>query len=545
MSAKKTFTTILLTALLFSVIPFSTAQVEFEWNRQIPFVGAQPTLVLLVQFSDVKMSISRAQAEQIVKVVDNFVRTSSYGRTWIEYTIHPRILTLPKPMAYYGGPPQGAQRGDDVSRILEYHLTTIRLAKQEGIDLTDYKHIIIIHAGKDEAGGGTANDIWSHCFCVAPKVLYFLIGRFGFDAVEADFKKDPQSQWVVELYMHRTRDGRGHLISGIETVAEYDFPSVMAHEFTHSMWISDHYVYSKDGYSAGSEVGVWTNMDYGPFLDPPVDIDGWSKYLLGWVEAVTVERDGEYTIHTLDKPDEPHGLIIPINDREYYFIHARRPVGNDAALPGPGLLIFRVNKYKDRNVEGEPFMVQLYDAHPNTPPECETFAVRHRDPKDFMSYCVKFDAPFYDQAGYRNTWNFKLSGGRSGGIYTIDLENWEFVTEEGFRITVTSFDQAAGVAKVRVSLRGNGGGGGGTTVTRTVTRTVTGTVTETLYTTTTIVGTETRTVVVTVTTTQPPASTGEEYTSLAIILAALIIAMSMVAVSRRRPAPPPPPYYGR
>jgi hypothetical protein len=67
----------------------------------------------MVQFSDVRMSISRAQAEQIVKVVDNFVRTASYGRTWLDYTIHPRVLTLPKPMAYYGGPSQGAQRGDD------------------------------------------------------------------------------------------------------------------------------------------------------------------------------------------------------------------------------------------------------------------------------------------------------------------------------------------------------------------------------------------------------------------------------------------------
>jgi len=541
-SAERLLATLFLALLVLPAIPVSTAQEEeIEWNRPIHFLGAQPTLVLLVQFSDVRMSISRAQAEQIVKVVDNFVRTSSYGRTWLDYTVHPRVLTLPKPMAYYGGPPQGAQRGDDNSRIIEYHLTTIRLAKQEGIDLTDYKHIIIIHAGSDEAGGGTANDIWSHCFCVAPKVLYFFIEKYGFDFVEADLKKYPEAQWVLELFMHRTRDGRGHLISGIQTVAEYDIPSVMAHEFTHSMWIFDHYVYGKDGYSAGSEVGVWTNMDSGPFLDPPVDIDGWSKYLLGWVEAVTVERDGEHTIHTLDKPDEPHGLIIPINDREYYFIHARRPVGSDAALPGPGILIFRVNKYKNRNVEGEPFMVQLYDANPNKPPECERFA----GSRNLMTVCVKFDAPFYDQAGYRNTWNFKLSGGRSGGIYTIDLENWEFVTEEGFRITVTSFDQAAGVAKVKVSLRGNGGGGGGTTVTRTVTRTVTGTVTETLYTTTTIVGTETRTVVVTVTTTQPPASTGEEYTSLAIILAALIIAMSMVAVSRRRPAPPPPPYYGR
>jgi M6 family metalloprotease-like protein len=514
--------------LTIPLLPGSTAQqIEIEWNRRIPFVGAQPTLVLMVQFTDVKMSISRAQAEQIVKVVDNFVRTSSYGRTWLEYTIHPRVLTLPKPMAYYGGPSQGAQRGDDRARILEYHLTTIRLAKQEGIDLSNYKHIIIIHAGQDEAAGGTANDIWSHC--LMSKGLYFLIEQYGFDVVEAELRKNPQTQWAVELFMHRTRDGRGHLIAGIETVAEYDIPAVMAHEFTHSMWIFDHYVYGKDGYGVGSEVGVWTNMDAGPFLDPPVDIDGWSKYLLGWVEAVTVEQNGEYTIHTLDKPDEPHGLIIPINDKEYYFIHARRPVGNDVSLPGPGVLIFRVNKYKDRNVEGEPFMVQLYDAHPNTPPECEGFAGN----KNFWTLCVKFDAPYYDRTGYRNTWL---------GRFTISLQNPELVTEEGFRISVVSFDQGSGVARVRISLRGDNRGDSGTT-TVTVTRTVTGTATETLYTTTTVVGAETRTVVVTVTATRPPPDTGEQYISLAIILAALIIALSMVASVRRRAPPPPPPMW--
>jgi M6 family metalloprotease-like protein len=538
-SAEKALTTILLTSLLFSTIPFTTAQEEFEWNRPIPFIGAQPTLILMVQFSDVRMSISRAQAEQIVKVVDNFIRTASYGRTWLEYTIHPRVLTLPKPMAYYGGPSQGAQRGDDDARIIEYHLTTIRLAKQEGIDLTNYKHIIIIHAGKDEAVDGTANDIWSHCY---PGIYaYFYIEKYGFDGAENRLRQEGAA-WYAELFMHRTKDGRGHLIAGIETVAEFDFPAVMAHEFTHSMWIWDHYVYGKDGYGGGSEVGVWTNMDAGSALDPPVDIDGWSKYRLGWVEAVTVERDGEYTIHTLDKPDEPHGLIIPINDREYYFIHARRPVGQDAALPGPGVLVFRVNKYKHRNVEGEPFMVQLYDAHPNTPPECERFAGN----KDLWTLCVKLDAPYYDRTGYRNMWL---------GRFTISLQNPELVTEEGFRITVTSFDQGSGVAKVRISLRGDsgrgggdggggdGGGGGGGTTTVTVTRTVTGTATETLYTTTTVVGAETRTVVVTVTTTLPPPDTGEQYTSLAIILAALIMALFMVASVRRRAPPPPPPMW--
>jgi M6 family metalloprotease-like protein len=542
-SAEKALTTILLTTLLFSTIPFTTAQEEeFEWNRRIPFVGAQPTLVLLVQFSDVRMSISSAQAEQIVKVVDNFIRAASYGRTWLEYTIHPRVLTLPKPMAYYGGPSQGAQYGDNVNRIIEYHLTTIRLAKQEGIDLTNYKHIIVIHAGKNEAVLGTANDIWSHCYMGI--YAYFYIEKYGFDGAENRLRQEGDA-WYAELFMHRTRDGRGHLIAGIETVAEFDFPAYVAHEFTHSMWIWDHYVYGKDGYSVGSEVGIWTNMDYGPFLDPPVDIDGWSKYRLGWVEAVTVERDGEYTIHTLDKPDEPHGLIIPINDREYYFIHARRPVGQDAALPGPGILVFRVNKYKSQNVEGEPFMVQLYDANPNTPPECEAFAKRKSYPQDFMSYCVKYDAPFYDKTGYRNMWNSKWFDGSTEGPFTINLQNSEFVTEEGYRITVMSFDQGSGVARVRISLRGDNRGDSGTT-TVTVTRTVTGTATETLYTTTTVVGAETRTVVVTVTATRPPPDTGEQYISLAVILTALVIAVAMVATVRRRASypPPPPPFPG-
>ncbi|MEM0350007.1 MAG: hypothetical protein QXD24_07510 [Candidatus Caldarchaeum sp.] len=524
-------------------MPYSAAQQdEIEWNRQIPFLGAQPTLVILVQFTDVKLSITRAQAEQIVKIVDDFVRTASYGRTWLEYTIHPRVITLPKPMSHYGAPAQGAQRGDDNQRILEYHLTTIQLVKRDGVDLSQYKHVIVIHAGKDEAVGGTANDIWSHCSCVLPKVLYFWIEQGGFDAVESGLKKQGYD-WVVELFMHRTPNGEGRLLSGIETVAEYDFPSVMSHEFTHSMWISDHYVYEKDGYSAGSEVGVWSNMDYGAFLDPPVDIDGWSKYLLGWIEAVTVERDGEYIIHTLDKPDEPHALLIPINDKEYYFIHARRPVKNDAALPGPGVLIMKVNKFKIKNAEGEPFMVQLFDANPDTPNECEQYAGQSRDPRSFMSLCVKFDAAFYSHEGYSNSWAFKTLGG-TRGTYQIDLANSEYVTEEGFRISVESFDEGGGVARIRVSLGGqpHDGEGGETTVT-TVTRTVTGTATETLYTTTTVVGTQTRTVVVTVTTAQLPHSTGEEYTSIAIILAALLFTMAIIAMGRRRPrtAPPPPP----
>jgi hypothetical protein len=174
-------------------------------------------------------------------------------------------------------------------------------------------------------------------------------------------------------------------------------------------------------------------------------------------------------------------------------------------------------------------MVQLYDAHPNTPPECERFAGN----KDFWTLCVKLDAPYYDRTGFRNMWL---------GRFTISLQNPELVTEEGFRITVTSFDQGSGVVKVRISL---GGREDDRTTTVTVTRTVTGTATETLYTTTTVVGADTRTVVVTVTATRPPPETGEQYISLAVILTALVVAVAMVATVRRRASyPPPPPFPG-
>jgi hypothetical protein len=89
-------------------------------------------------------------------------------------------LHYPNQWLTTAGHPKEPRRGDDNARIIEYHLTTIRLAKQEGIDLSNYKHIIVIHAGKDEAFGGTANDIWSHCHCVAPKILYFLIETIWF-----------------------------------------------------------------------------------------------------------------------------------------------------------------------------------------------------------------------------------------------------------------------------------------------------------------------------------------------------------------------------
>lgn len=524
---KITLTLIVLLSFCSSVFlyPFAYAQEEkIEWNRPIHFLGAQPTLVLMVEFTDVRFSSSIQKVEQTIKILDNFIRSSSYGRTWLDYYIYPKIITLPKTMSYYGAPSSGAQRGDDNSRILEFKSQIIQFIKQKsGIDITNFKHIVIVHAESDEGTSGSPNDIWSHCSMGKP--FYFLIEKYGFDVVEEELRKAGYGIYV-ELFMHRKPNREGHLIAGIETIAEVDEPSVIMHEFTHSMWIFDEYVYAKDGYSAGSEVGVWSNMDAGPFLDPPVDIDGWAKYLLGWIQVEEVKTDAEYLIYTLDRPDEPHGLIIPVNDEEYYFIHARRPVGQDAALPGPGILLFKVNKYRARNVEEEPFMISLFDANPETPPECSSLK------KTQIRLCEGLDAPYYDEEKYKGTWR----------KFEINLLNSEITTEEGYYIKVTEYDQDNGIAMIYISLKGERIDTTTTTTTETtVTKTVTGVYTERLYTTTVTYETIAKTVVVTVTVKQPPPSENiTDYISIILIIVAVLIAF-MIILRGRRPLPPPPP----
>ncbi|MCX8193557.1 MAG: hypothetical protein N3G77_07105 [Nitrososphaeria archaeon] len=532
----------LLTLSSLSILSVGDAQeeeIKIEWNRPIHFLGPQKTLVLMVEFSDVRIRASIQKVEEIVNIVNRFIKSSSYGKTWLDYYIYPKVITLPKNMAYYGGPSPGAQRGDDNARSLEFKYLAIKFFKEKsGKDITEFKHIIIVHAGGDEATSGSPNDIWSHCMMSKP--LYLLGEMYGLDTIYEMLKRQgPEYQMIADILMHKKPDGGWHLIAGVETVAEEDVPSVMIHEFTHSMWIYDHYVYSKDGYSAGSEVGVWTNMDSGPFLDPPVDIDGWSKYLLGWIEAVEVKEDGEYIIHTLDKPDEPHGIIIPINEEEYYFIHARRPVGQDAALPSPGVLLFKINKYRSRNVEGEPYMVSLLDANLGTPPECKTLDKR------YIRLCETLDAPYYDYNHYRGQW----SGLGRLGSYAINLLTEEVTTEEGYYIKVTEFDGSKGIAKVYISLEGEPAEeteedtepDKEVTI---ITRTLTGTYTETIYTTVTTHGTVTKSIIVTVTVAPPPRiESFTDYLSIIIILAAVIIVFVMIIFRKKAPLPPPPPQY--
>lgn len=224
---------------------------------------------------------------------------------------------------------------------------------------------------------------------------------------------------------HRPSGANHTCILGVSTFSEDESWPILAHEYTHSLGVSDLYVYGSDGYSEGPGIGYWSNMATGAFLDPPSDIDGWSKYILGWVQALPVNSSqGEYTIYSLESNKEPKALLIPFgNNGEYYFIHARRKIGTDAALPSEGIIVFKINPNREESLVGEELAL-ISDANPTTPPECAQYD------NPFSELCREVDAP-YNKKGMEYPFTFSTF---TATIVLNDDAFWASEAGTGFKV---------------------------------------------------------------------------------------------------------------
>lgn len=336
-----------------------------------PALGAQKTLILLVEFTDVRFTSSIQKISGLIDQVDKWFRTSSYEKMYIDYTIHERIVKLPETMAFYGAPKTGNQRGDDPERVTSYVLDAFNLASN--ISLKEYRHIMLIHAGGDEAETGNPNEIWSHCQCSGP------MGE-----------EDPEN---LASWFWRESGKITHVFWGVSTYSEDETWPVLAHEYAHSLGAQDLYVYGPDNYYETSGVGFWSMMDRGSDLTPPADLDGWNKYILGWVDGVVVKSpQGEYTLHTLDSAKDPKALLIEVEGTpdNYYFLHARRKAETDKALPSEGVVVFKIDATRERSYEGQELAL-INDANPDTPLECKRFSGGRRGD------CQTTDAPYNER----------------------------------------------------------------------------------------------------------------------------------------------------
>jgi M6 family metalloprotease-like protein len=180
-------------------------------------------------------------------------------------------------------------------------------------------HLLIIHAGNDQASSSNPSDIWSH-----------------------------RSLWWPPIAA-----GDGITFNSYAIVAENDPMGIFAHEFGHDLGLPDLYN-TTDGKSV---VGKWELMDVGSWnlnstgVSRPAHMGAWCKADMGWIQPIVINEtnnnQGVVQVNqTTSSTNDSVCYRVDIKgDNEYYLIENRnKTVGTfDEALQDRGILIWHID----------------------------------------------------------------------------------------------------------------------------------------------------------------------------------------------------------
>jgi M6 family metalloprotease-like protein len=318
-----------------------------------PISGAQPTLVVLVGFSDKANTTPPARIASTLSGMNNYYAEDSYGIVSFATTLSPPSsspwYSLQQTMEYYS----------PSTTPIDNQLVTdsLQAAYKAGVNFHDYKFAIIIHAGNDEAMTHASTDI--HSFTIPGYV----------------FNPSPIDSFQIST----------------SVVSESDPVGVYAHEAGHLQGLPDLYDLTQQIDPTNNFVGYWEIMALGewnpntanplPHPSPgtyPSHHSSWSKIKLGWISNSSIRTvyPGNLTTVTVQNLELPTSGIqavkIPISvnsdgSLSYYLIEMRAKLGTydqylpfPSDYPGAGLLIYMVNE----SIAGGHGSLRLIDAHP-------------------------------------------------------------------------------------------------------------------------------------------------------------------------------------
>src|SRR5256712_8302207 len=349
----------LITALLMSQmgpIQFYNPAPLTARNSELPFTpvsGAQPTLVVLVGFSDKTNSTSPTGIAGTLSIMNNYYAEDSYGIVSFATTLSPSATSpwysLQQTMEYYSA--------NTASIDNQLVTDSLQAAYKAGVNLHYCKYAIIVHDGNDEAmPAHSSTDI--HSFTIPGYV----------------FKPSPLDSCQIST----------------SVVSESDPVGVYAHEAGHLQGLPDLYDLTQQIDPANNFVGYWEIMALGEWnpnnanlLQPspgtyPSQHSSWSKIKLGWISnsSIRTAYPGNLTTITVQNLELPTSGIqavkIPISvnsdgSLSYYLIEMRAKLGTydqylpfPSDYPGAGLLIYNVNE----SIAGGHGNLGLIDAHP-------------------------------------------------------------------------------------------------------------------------------------------------------------------------------------
>ena len=266
----------------------------------VPVSGVLKVLAIPVKFSNFEntTNLEANLVNQTLVSLASYYDEVSYQMLTLDVQTLPDWLTLPHTREHYG---------NDSDTEIDLNWWTFVLdslnAANPLVNYRNYDHVLLVHAGDDEAQSGDILDLWSQAS----------LGKQYF-----------------------TYDGGTSF--GFAILAEEDPYGVYAHEFGHNLDLPDLYDYSYDQTFAGA----WSLMDYGNWLYPPSSLMAPEKIWLGWIQpgnTITVQNGQilNITLSPIEKSGDTLAVKIPL-DYAYYVIEYRREMMTDSALPMEGVI---------------------------------------------------------------------------------------------------------------------------------------------------------------------------------------------------------------
>ena len=240
-------------------------------------------------------------------------------------------LVMPHSVAYYAQgnsgmgdakTPNAVSGGDLLEQAVVRMLDAARFNWKPYEDASGgVPYLILLVNSPDAALTGSRSDLWSYEESSADTPI-----------VEQGAKVS-----VVENYdMDAALGASAGQLNGVGT---FD------HEFAHILGALDMYDTNND--IAG--LANWSLMGSGNYNGPgddgtvPSDLDAFTRVQFGWSVPTTIS--GPPVLYSLPPAEtSPEVLEYPIpGSQQYYLMENRQPIGSDSALPGHGLLIYRVD----------------------------------------------------------------------------------------------------------------------------------------------------------------------------------------------------------
>lgn len=337
------------------------ANMSYKLQMQKPLLGAesikpiskvnstppasnQNVLVILTQFSDVKLTYSAKQWYDTIfnpntKSLNNFYRQSSFDKLNFlpaqegEGTVNDGIITVSLNYRHpnYGGDLYGIDYDLQQALISANNYVNFKAYDKNGDGklVTDELHLIFVFAGQEASAVYRTPyvyepSIWAHKSNMMNSLNLDGINFYGGDYLAIGEKHED----------HKATMG------------------VICHEVGHSLGLPD--LYDTDYSSSGvGEHSLMASGSWGAIANEyagqtPTDLDPWSKVYLGFIAPEVIDYDNNATVNSMASGRYNIYKVITRNPKEYFLIENRQHSGYDEALKyfgfNSGIAIWHINE---------------------------------------------------------------------------------------------------------------------------------------------------------------------------------------------------------